>query len=93
MQIIKPKKHLFICSRHREEGNECCAHKGSLDLILALKKEVIKLGLAKEIFITNAGCLGYCQQGITGVLYPEGEFLFHMDQMSIVEIIKKLQRK
>lgn len=91
--IIKPKKHLFICSRYREGGAECCEDKGALDLILKLKKEVVRYGKAQEIFITNSGCLGYCQKGITGVLYPSGEFLFQMDQMSLEQIKEKLELK
>lgn len=90
MEIIKPKKHLFICTRNRDGASSSCEDKKASELVLALKQEVRARGLTQDIFITSSGCLGYCQMGITAVLYPQGDFWFEVEKLSVDQILSRL---
>ncbi len=77
--------HVFICTNKKSEGKECCADKGS-----AVLHEELKLW-AKEkyggrIRINKSGCLDFCAQGITAVIYPKGEWHLKLKQDSLEEM-------
>lgn len=67
------KRHVFICTNERDDGRECCAGKGSLDLLKHLKSRLRDLGLsgAGNIAATKSGCLGRCALGPSLIIYPD----------------------
>lgn len=73
------KKHLFICC-NQKESSECCAAKGSEDLVKSLKSKLIENELWSEIKVSKAGCLGPCSEGISATLYPDNLLLTKIDK-------------
>ena len=69
------KCHLFICTNQKEKG-ECCAPKGG-GLLRDKMKAWLKQNpdLKEHIKVTASGCLSHCEDGITAVFYPQGEWL------------------
>lgn len=91
------KAHLFICTNRPDiEGK--CGSKGSEDLRSELKhrcKEVF--GKSDDLRINSSGCLGFCERGITAVLYPQGKWFHELTQkdgdLLIDEVSKALKKK
>ena len=75
-----PRLHLFICTNDRRNKPDdprpsCCPRVTDED-VKKLKKWVVGQGLSNEVFVTRAGCLGFCHEdGSTACIYPEGKFL------------------
>ena len=87
-----PKCHLFICTNKKEAGKECCADKGALELYENVRADVRAQGRWGEIRVTKTGCLGYCKQGITAVVYPAGEWQLHLDKTDSDRLKSSLDR-
>ena len=67
-------RHIFVCMNERREGHPrgCCLQKGG-GAVRARFKELTALhGLKGRVRANQAGCLDYCEQGVTVVIYPEG---------------------
>lgn len=85
--------HLFICTFQRESG-ECCGAKGSQtlrDAAKAMAKDPAR-GWGKRVRVNASGCLGRCEEGITAVLYPQGEWMVGLSSDSLPEIEQALSR-
>jgi (2Fe-2S) ferredoxin len=69
----KRKQYLFVCTNRRDPDHAkgSCAGKGSEELLVALKGELAKRGLAKEIRACGSTCLDLCEYGAAVVLEPE----------------------
>jgi (2Fe-2S) ferredoxin len=67
--------HIFVCTNSRDEG-DCCAARGSMDVLKAFKQDIRDRGLDIEggIMANKSGCFGLCQQGPNVVVYPEGSW-------------------
>ena len=67
-------KHIFVCENSREGTHPrgCCKEKGSCEIRLLFKKEIQQQNLAGKVRANGAGCLDFCEQGPTLVIYPEG---------------------
>ncbi len=97
------EKHLFICTHQRpsDEARGSCAAKGSEKIREYFKEELKKRGLHKKIRANASGCLDFCAQGPTVVVYPEGIWyrISNLDQAKEIleshlekgEIVKHLQ--
>src|SRR5437764_199600 len=74
--------HVFVCTNKRENGKECCADKGSVELRDQLKTWA-KEKYGKRVRINSSGCMDCCSQGIATVIYPHGEWHLEIsvDQM------------
>ena len=68
------KKHIFICQnlREGEHPRGCCHDKGGSEIHLMFKQEIVKNNLVGKVRANKAGCLDFCEQGPTVVIYPEG---------------------
>ena|SRR3989338_5916965 len=82
------EKHIFICINQRDPGKECCAAKGSEEIVKVMKEEIKKRGLNKKIRVNKAGCLDQCAKGVSMVVYPEGVWYGHVTLQDIPEIIE-----
>jgi (2Fe-2S) ferredoxin len=72
---MRYQHHLFICTNVRDNG-DCCAARGSLDLLKQIKNELRNRGLDHDggIMANKSGCFGLCQQGPNVVVYPRGSW-------------------
>ncbi|MBK54558.1 MAG: ferredoxin [Euryarchaeota archaeon] len=74
---LKPgyEQHVFVCGHERIEGatRESCQNKNSLQLMKKLKHMAKDAGL-KSIRVQKSGCLDFCENGPSCVVYPQGEW-------------------
>ena len=74
---LKPgyEQHVFVCGHERGQDatRESCQHKNSLQLMKKLKNMAKDEGL-KSIRIQKSGCLDFCENGPSCVVYPQGEW-------------------
>ena len=66
-------RHVFICGHQRPEGSPrgCCSEKDSLEVMQRLKQMARQAGL-DDLRVQKSGCLDFCENGISCVVYPEG---------------------
>jgi sirohydrochlorin cobaltochelatase len=60
------RKHVLVC------GNADCAARGSVSLLVALRRHVRDAALDNDVRITRTSCLGRCGEGPTVAVYPDG---------------------
>jgi len=81
------KRHVFVCVNEREEEESCCKKVKGYEIFRALKDFVINNGLAKDIWVTKTGCLGFCNDvGTTIVVYPEGTWFMQTTPDDLKEV-------
>ena len=85
------RKHAFICGHERQPNSPrgCCFEKGSLELLKKLKGRTREMGI-NDIRVQKSGCLNYCENGPTCVVYPEGIW-FKISEESVESIANYLQ--
>jgi (2Fe-2S) ferredoxin len=68
--------HIFVCTNVRPEGNRrgCCSARGSEGVRSRFKGLIAEHGLKGRVRANAAGCLDYCESGVTVVVYPEGRW-------------------
>jgi sirohydrochlorin cobaltochelatase len=62
------KKHVLVC------GNADCASRGSVGVVIALRRKLRDAGAEASIKITRTSCMGRCGEGPTVAVYPDGVF-------------------
>lgn len=60
------KKHVLVCT------NADCADRGSVALLVALRRLVKEAGRELDIRVTRTLCMGRCGEGPTVAVYPDG---------------------
>lgn len=60
------RKHVLVC------GNADCAARGSVALLVALRRHVRDAALDGDVRVTRTSCLGRCGEGPTVAVYPDG---------------------
>jgi sirohydrochlorin cobaltochelatase len=60
------RKHVLVC------GNVDCASRGSIALIVGMRRALRRIGREREIKITKTSCMGRCGEGPTVAVYPDG---------------------
>lgn len=74
------KAHLFVCTNKPDKEGKC-GSKGSEDLRAELKQRCKEaFGKTPDLRINSSGCLGFCERGISAVLYPEGKWFFDLNK-------------
>lgn len=66
-------RHIFICTNQREPGHPKgdCASKGGEEVRGEFKRILHERGLKGRMRANAAGCLDFCPNGVTVVVYPE----------------------
>jgi len=84
------RHHVFVCENRRDPADPrgCCGAKGSEALRAALKAEVERRGLKKQVRVNAAGCLDACAYGPTVVVYPEGVWYGGVRLEDVAEIVE-----
>ena len=72
-KIVGFEKHVFVCENKRsdEHPRQCCSRNTKYDIKMLFKKELEKENNS-NIRVNSVGCLDFCEQGPTIVIYPEG---------------------
>jgi (2Fe-2S) ferredoxin len=84
------RHHVFVCENRRDPDDPrgCCAAKGSEAIRAALKDEIARRGLKKEVRANAAGCLDACAFGPSIVVYPEGVWYGGVTVEDVPEIVE-----
>jgi len=85
---VKYQRHIFVCINEREDG-ECCAKRGSAEILKALREHVNRNGLMGKYNVTKTKCLGHCEEGPTIAVYPDGKIFTGVTLSDTAEIIQK----
>jgi (2Fe-2S) ferredoxin len=85
------RHHVFVCENVRSEDDPrgSCGRKGSSSIRNALKDELRRRGLDKQIRANAAGCLDACAFGPSMVVYPEGVWYGHVSVADVPEIVER----
>lgn len=87
---MKYKKHIFICTNQRADGDRvCCGEARGLELVKLFKKELKDRGLNKIMRAQKTGCMDLCEYGPNVVVYPEGVFYGGVEPDDVKEIVGK----
>lgn len=88
------KKHLFICTSctySKADGSESSPEEAAT-LRRNLKNKIRESDLKDSVRVSSVTCLGECQSGIAGVLYPQSEWFLGLrpeDESKLLDIISK----
>ncbi|WP_242396281.1 (2Fe-2S) ferredoxin domain-containing protein [Anaeromyxobacter oryzisoli] len=85
------RHHVFVCENHRDPADPrgACGNKGSEAVRRALKDELARRGLQREIRANSAGCLDACAFGPSIVVYPEGVWYGHVTPADVAQIVEE----
>jgi len=87
---MKFKKHIFICTNQRAEGEKkSCGEECGLALVKAFKKALKENNLKDEMRAQRAGCLDACDFGPSMVIYPEGIYYGGVQLSDVDEIVNE----
>lgn len=64
------KKHIFVCTNHRENGEVSCSRPG-LEICEYLKSYVKTNGLKGKVRVSRSGCFDLCAQGPNVMVFPD----------------------
>ena len=83
------QRHIFVCTNKREPDDPrgSCSKLGSESLHARFKQEAKRLNLKGIVRANKAGCLDYCAQGPSVVIYPEGVWYTYKDRADLDEIL------
>ena len=84
------RHHVFVCENRRpaDDPRGCCAAKVSEAIRAALKAEIARRGLKREVRANAAGCLDACAYGPSIVVYPEGVWYGGVRVEDVPEIVE-----
>ena len=77
------RAHVLVC-----KGTGCTAS-GSGSVYDALKGELERRGLDKEVMLVETGCHGMCEMGPIVVVYPEGSFYCRVTPEDVPELVEE----
>src|SRR3954463_6300882 len=78
------QKHVLGCTASH------CAAKGANDVLMLLRREVLRRGLDKEILVNNCGTIDLCDIGPNLVVYPDGTIYSGVTKADVPEIVDAL---
>ncbi|MDP6639933.1 MAG: hypothetical protein QGH90_06775 [Candidatus Poseidoniaceae archaeon] len=83
-------RHVFICGHTRDSDNKrgCCSSKGSIEVMRSMKHATKAAGLS-DVRVQKSGCLDFCENGISCVVYPEGVWYSIADANDGAKIISE----
>ena len=83
------ERHVFICTNERPDDNPrgCCKARGADDVLEAFKDLVKERALGVTVRAQKSGCLDYCAQGVTVVVYPEAAWYGRVTAADVAEIV------
>ncbi|AGL01832.1 (2Fe-2S) ferredoxin domain-containing protein [Desulfoscipio gibsoniae] len=87
----KPKHHIFVCTSSRTNNlpKGLCQGKSAGEILSAFLEEIEDQGLSGEIYISNTGCLGLCDQGPVVIIYPDNVWYRGVTPGDVEEIMEE----
>jgi (2Fe-2S) ferredoxin len=79
------RKHVLACTASH------CAAKGANDVVMLLRREVLRRGLDKEILVNNCGTIDLCDIGPNIIVYPDGTVYSGVTKADIPELVDALK--
>lgn len=79
----KKKMRIDVC------GGTGCNASGNQQVIKALKDEIVKLNLEKEIEVVVTGCFGFCEKGPILKILPDNTFYIEIDEKKARKIVQE----
>ncbi len=85
------ERHVFVCTNVRPPGHPkgCCADKGSEAVRDALKAELKRRGIEREVRANAAGCLDACEFGAALVVYPDNVWYGGVTLADVPELVEE----
>lgn len=85
----KPKKHIFVCSSSRLNGQQkgYCHSKDAVSLVETFIEELMDRNLSGDVMVTNTGCLALCEKGPIVIVYPDNVWYGNVSEDDIEEIL------
>ena len=77
-------KHVLCCTASH------CAQKGANDVVMQLRREVLRRGLDGRIFVNTCGTIDLCDVGPNIVVYPDGVIYAGVTPKDIKELVDAL---
>lgn len=77
------RSHVLVC------GGTGCTSSGSQQIMVKLRDEIGKQGLAEEVSVVQTGCHGLCALGPIMIVYPEATFYAMVKEEDIEEIVSE----
>jgi len=86
------ERHMFICGHERMSNAKrpCCCARDSLSLLKRLKSAAKEEGMS-NVRVQKSGCLDYCENGISCVVYPEGVWYSLTGEENIPALLEHLR--
>jgi (2Fe-2S) ferredoxin len=78
------RKHVLGCTASH------CAAKGANEVLMNLRREVLRRGLDKEILVNNCGTIDLCDIGPNFVVYPDGIIYSGVQKADVKELVDAL---
>lgn len=85
----KPKYHIFVCTSSRINGQQkgACHSKESVEIVMSFMEEIEERGFGGEVFVSNTGCLGFCDKGPVVIVYPDNVWYGGVSADDVEEIM------
>ncbi len=82
--------HVFMCVNQRDNGRQCCANNGSVELYGYTKRRIKELGESGrgKVRVNSSGCLDRCSKGSVIVVYPEGVWYSLKSKEDVEEVMQ-----
>src|SRR5918996_4752476 len=77
-------KHVLACTASH------CAAKGANDVLMLLRREILRRGLDKQILVNNCGTIDLCDIGPNIVVYPDGVIYSGVTKSDVPELVEAL---
>lgn len=77
-------KHVLCCTASH------CAQKGANDVVMQLRREVLRQGLDSRIFVNTCGTIDLCDIGPNIVVYPDGVIYSGVTTKDVKELVAAL---
>lgn len=77
-------KHVLACTASH------CAAKGANDVLMILRREILRRGLDKQILVNNCGTIDLCDIGPNIVVYPDGVIYAGVTKADVPELVAAL---
>lgn len=89
--MLRPRRHLFVCVNQRRPDDPlpCCAARGGWQVYEALRSEVARAGLTREVWVTRTGCMVHCMTGPTLVVYPDDIWYGAVTPADAAELVRE----
>jgi len=78
--------HVLCCTASH------CTQKGANDVVMQLRREVLKRGLDSRILVNTCGTIDLCDVGPNIVVYPEGTIYSGVAPKDVKELVDAIER-